>query len=227
MIFYKNKRLTLFFNVLILLTFTFFIGCEGKYNPRDNANLDTPTDSLMGLKVKQDNVDVEPDHGAYTYIIRPEGVVVPVVTADSISDEKPRLDVTAQDMAPIQIVVQSSQADIEENRPPLYGKECLTAEYPVKCSSEKITQFVQENLELPEEATTTGYDGIEIVSLQITKDGAVEDIQVQSGENDCRDCQTAACSVVAALPDRWVPALENGEPMTTTVTIPIRFRTLE
>ena len=226
MIFHKNKSLILIFNTTFLITSIFLMGCEGKYNPRDHSSLDIPTDSLMSLKVKQDNVDVEPDPGSYTYIIKPEAMVIPVVKADSITDQKSESTVTKRNMAPIQIVVQSSQADIEENRPPLYGEECLAAEFPVRCSSDKLTHFVRDHLEFPAEATTTGYDGMEIVSIQITKEGSVEDIQVQSDKTVCKDCQTAAYSVIAALPDKWLPALENGKPVTSTVTIPIKFRTL-
>lgn len=153
-------------------------------------------------------------------------MVIPVVEADHISNQKSESTISAQNMTPIQIVVRSSQTDLKQNRPPLYGEECLDAEYPVKCSSDKVTQFVREHLKFPKEALISGYDGVEIVSLQVTKKGTVESIEVRSRKNGCRDCQTSAYSVVAAMPDRWVPALENGEPIATTVTIPIEFRTL-
>jgi TonB family protein len=225
--FYRNKLLTLLFNAILLLTFALLIACEGKYNPRDHDNLDIPTDSLISLKVKQDNLDVEPDPGSYTYITNPEALVVPVVEADSISDSKSETKVIAENLAPIQIVVQSSQSDVKENRPPLYSVECLHAAYPVKCSSDKVAEFVRENLKFPEEAAITGYDGVEIVSLQVTEEGAIEDIQVESRKNGCRDCQTSAYSVVAAMPDQWIPALENGKPVRAKITIPIEFKTLD
>jgi TonB family protein len=223
--FFKSKTLIFPLNLFVLLVLTTLISCEGKYNPRHQSGLDVSPDSLS-LKVKQDNLDIDPEPGSYTYIIRPEDMVVPVVKADSITSSKSELKETVQKMAPIQIVVQSSLTDIEKNRPPLFSEQCLTAEYPVKCSSNKIAHFIRENLKFPTDAVITGYDGVEMVSIQINKDGEVDNIEVQSNKNGCKDCQAAAYSVIAAMPDKWVPALENGNPVATEVTIPIEFTTL-
>lgn len=238
-------------SILSLVVFAFtFSACADQKDP------DVESGEAVGSRtvsdedlVEKDNLQVDKNVGAYTYIIDPASVVVPVVEPEQRKEksktsrseratdvpekvEKPgveKLDasVDIDSVPPIYLDLEALVDDITLNRPPVYGIDCLSAQYPVKCSSDKVTSFVEENLNYPEAAIDEGHDGLEVVTFQVAKDGKVENIKVKSKEIPCAGCQKAAVRVVAAMPDKWAPALHNGEPVRSTVTLPIRFNTFE
>lgn len=217
----NNKKIEIYLkNILCATAFIGLIACEGKYNPRVEDVSVAVTDSFQRVKTSQDNSRVE-NESAYTYIIDPEEMVFPVVTADSVSG-----DSSNEMLSPIAIVVQSTRKDIEENRPPLYGEECLEQPFPVRCSSDNISAFVRENLEFPESATGQTVQGIEMVTIRVSKEGKISDVKIESSESNCDSCKEAAYSVVSSMPAQWLPALKDGKPVSTRITIPIEFKTL-
>ena len=217
----KYLKYALFFPVVLTL-----VACEGRYNPRDQDSVEVTTDSIQRVKISQDNTEMEMHPGAYTYIVDPHDIVVPVVEADSIASTDPE-GAEEEKLGPVEIIVSSPRLDLQVNRPPLFGEECLDMEYPVKCSSDKVAAFIRNNLEFPEAAISAGHEGKQLVTIHVTEEGKVNDIQVEPEHNNCESCQTAAYSVVAAMPDDWVPALEDGKSVGTKVTIPIEFKTLD
>lgn len=217
-----------YFKPIIILPILIVLGaCEGKYNPREHDSVELSMDSLQRVKVSQDNTEIEMAPGAYTYIVDPHDVTVPVIEADSINEPQVKTSFQEEKLAPVEIIVSSPRVDLMENRPPIFSKSCLEEEYPVKCSSDKVAEFIRDHLEFPEEAVSAGHEGKQMVSLHVNKDGSVEDIRVETIGNGCKSCQTAAYSVVAAMPEDWAPAMDDGSPVGATIMIPIEFRTIE
>ncbi len=238
-----NRSVSLNFTVYILIISTIISAC-GNQNDTSYANEEN---SLKDeTQVQQDNIAVDKNLGAYTYMVDPSDVVVPVVEAENAGDNKDKAakaDDNRKSKAAKRLeepeleAIESANGeepqvaldlflllkDIEINRPPVYGTNCLTAEYPIKCSSDNVSAFIKDNLDYPSEAAKYGDDGLEIVTFQVTKEGAVKNIKVKSKENPCAGCAMAAKKVVEALPDKWAPALRNGQPTNVTVTLPIRF----
>ena len=223
----KNKIKSNFLWATIpLFALLIWSSCEGKYNPRSANQAVEKVDSFDRIKVSQDHTDVDKIRGSYTYIIEPEAMVYPVVKADSITS-KDSGHLSHTEMPTIDIVVESSKMDVMENRPPLYGETCMEAEYPVKCSSDNVANYIRENLEFPEEAMVDGKSGPEMISFYVSKSGDVEDIKVSSAHSSCEGCRSAAYAVIAAMPNKWTSALEDGKPVRAKITIPIEFKTLD
>jgi hypothetical protein len=115
--------------------------------------------------------------------------------------------------------------DLNLNRPPLFDRSCLNANYPVKCSNEKIRAYLKENLSYPKTAIADNYEGVEVVSIRINKEGELEPgVTLLTESTPCQGCAKAAVMTVSQMPDNWVPALKNGEVVATRINIPIRFK---
>ena len=103
--------------------------------------------------------------------------------------------------------------------------------------------FIEENLRIPELATTYGVKGRIITSFLVEKNGELSDIKVVRCRFSCdstrisqmSDAEQAqlknqlsqqlseeAVRVVSIMP-RWIPAKMNGEAMQQKYTLPIRF----
>lgn len=117
--------------------------------------------------------------------------------------------------------------DLRVNRPPVFSLACLEEEHPLLCSNEMIETFVKDHIQYPEEAKDNGDDGLEYVTFRVTKAGMIDNITVRTKEQPCEGCALAAREVVAALPSNWAPALRNGKPVDVTITLPIRFETIQ
>lgn len=113
----------------------------------------------------------------------------------------------------------------ETDRPPLFDIICLTEKDPEECSNEKINDFIKSNINFPNNAITSGHDGLELVTFVIDETGTIEDrIKVLSKETPCKNCAKAAVDVVSKM-EKWTPAMREGKPVKTRVTLPIRFET--
>ncbi|MEM6963180.1 MAG: energy transducer TonB [Bacteroidota bacterium] len=111
------------------------------------------------------------------------------------------------------------------DRPPLYDIICLTESDPEKCSNEGIEAFIKEEINYPNNAITKGHDGLEMVTFVVDETGTIEDdIEVLSKESPCMGCAKAAVEVVSKM-EKWTPAIRNGKPVRSRVTLPIRFET--
>ena len=198
-------------------------------------------------KLGRDNAKVENKIAAYTYIVESEEVPVPVIEADEIKSDrqvKPlkiskRSGEPPQKVEPRNVLVEDTgyedipQVDVDLfaildeltiNRPPLFNKKCLQEKRPAQCSDESIEEYVQANLVYPDRAIEAGHEGLEHVIFRVTKEGIVENIKVRSKDKPCIGCAQAARDVVALTSGKWVPALRNGKPVNTKVTLPVRLK---
>ena len=92
------------------------------------------------------------------------------------------------------------------------------------CSNPKIQAFVSQNIIYPDSARLNNIEGVVVVRFSVSTEGKIEDIEI------VRDigggCGREALRVVKNFPD-FTPALRNGLPVKTMITLPIRFKQIE
>lgn len=211
-----NYRNWLFSIVCLVGLSTLFTSCGNRNNSSNTAE-----DEI----VQSDNLQTDQDDGAYTYDLDPRiGPAAP----DDNNGKAVKTTYSEQHKSATQkrLNLKASSRDLSMNRPPMYGFDCLTEDRPLECSSDNVAAYIRDNLEYPDGALASGETDLETVTFTVTKEGKITDIRVDTKENPCIDCALAARAVVAALPGKWLPALENGKPVSTTVTLPIRFETI-
>ncbi len=200
-------------------------------------------------QAEQDNTEVDKNVkdyvGSYTYRVNPADVSVAVVKREEPNPaakdvknparetnppkklEKINIDVANSEDEIPEITLNETAAltDLRMDRPPLFGSTCLQTELPVKCSRDNLRAYIQNNLEYPRMAKFNDHDGMEEVTFTITKEGEVANIKVREKDSPCSGCAEAAAAMVSSMPDKWVPALRNGKPVSVIVTLPIEFET--
>lgn len=98
-----------------------------------------------------------------------------------------------------------------------------TGELPVFLGGmSKYSYYLANNLRYPSRAKRGEIEGTVIISVTITTDGKIIDEQIE-GEAGY-GLGEEALRVVKLLPDEWIPLTLRGEPVSTRLFIPIRFR---
>ena len=99
--------------------------------------------------------------------------------------------------------------------------EKLDKQHAKKCADEKMLQFIYGNIKYPAEARKNSIQGMVVVSFVVDAEGnilhpeIVRDIGGGAGEESIR--------VVKSMP-KWVPAVLEGKPVSTSFNIPIKFK---
>jgi len=100
--------------------------------------------------------------------------------------------------------------------------EVETFEEKLNCSERKMLEFIYLNVRYPSEAREKGLEGMVVISFIVTHEGKVKNRRIM------RDlagggCGQAALDVVRQLKD-WMPAQVDGQNVSSTFYIPIRFK---
>lgn len=122
--------------------------------------------------------------------------------------------VTAQDTAILRTV------DI----PPLFqGCEdpLISPEQRQACSAPKLQAFIREHLEYPDSALARGVEGVVVIRFHVSEKGKITELRLVRDIGS--GCGQEAMRVVRSMPN-FTPALRNGAPIATTMTLPIRFK---
>lgn len=92
------------------------------------------------------------------------------------------------------------------------------------CSVPKIQAFVNQNLVYPDSAKSKNIEGVVVVRFLVTETGEITSLELirDIGEG----CGQEAMRVVRMMP-KFRPALREGKPVATKMTLPIRFKKLE
>ena len=165
--------------------------------------------ALSGCTNKSKNVDkVEVESSQLT-----EGKVAKVSTHDSINEEKRTAKLTSPDNNDTLLVA-------EEPEPPLVGQVIGDMpEFPG--GTEKLFEFLKENIHYPEIAEENGVQGRVVVTFVVEVDGSISETKVVKSVDTSLDEE--AIRVVKLLP-KWNPAMLNGKPVRSKYTLPITFR---
>jgi periplasmic protein TonB len=92
------------------------------------------------------------------------------------------------------------------------------AEFPG--GNEKLMQFLNANLTYPDSAHKVGIQGTVIARFIVGSDGSIRDIKIKRSLGKHFDEATIAA--LEKMP-KWKPAMINGRPVSTFVTIPVKF----
>lgn len=108
--------------------------------------------------------------------------------------------------------------------PPLFegcDDPLISPEQRQACSAPKLQAFVQAHLQYPDSARTRGIEGVVVVRFKVSEDGNITGLELL--RNIGAGCGQEALRVVRSMP-AFSPALRNGVPIATTMTLPIRFK---
>lgn len=120
----------------------------------------------------------------------------------------------------------------EFDRPPVFDAVCLNErnnEAMVECTNREMQEFVRNNnFNYPDRAQWNDQDGLEYISFVLNKKGEFEgDFRILSKKKPCKGCSDAAADIVADMEGKWYPAIKDGKPVKTHITVPIRFDLVE
>ena len=108
----------------------------------------------------------------------------------------------------------------KEPEPPLVGQVIGDMpEFPG--GTEKLFEFLKENIHYPEIAEENGVQGRVVVTFVVEVDGSISETKVVKSVDSSLDEE--AIRVVKLLP-KWNPAMLNGKPVRSKYTLPITFR---
>ena len=111
----------------------------------------------------------------------------------------------------------------DEPEPPLVGQVIGDMpEFPG--GTEKLFDFLQENMHYPEIAEENGVQGRVVVTFVVEADGSISETKVVKSVDPSLDEE--AIRVVKLLP-KWNPAMLNGKPVRSKYSLPITFRLSE
>lgn len=208
--FVKNLKLKL---SLIPLAFLLVFGVNAQ---TDQMSASTE-DGIDNYRPAPPVMKAYPSFNQYDLIIEKDMWYDPFVPSYLLIKEVALIDDTSKKAGQLEI-----PTDVD--RGPIYGRECLTAEDPAKCSNEKINAAIKENIEFPDRAERRNHDGKEVVMFDINRWGErVGNYKVLSKDKPCAGCAKAAVDAVAELEGEWFPAVKNGKISSAKVSIPIIF----
>jgi len=130
----------------------------------------------------------------------------------------------AENKIPMMNVPTFGYYKLPENSTPLFSKPCLLTENPSECSSEKLKQWLIDQLKHNDSELKRGSYSVQYVTFEIDKKGKIFNVYLfgSDGNVDCPTCAEIAVQTVKEMP-KWVPAMRNGEPVNSSLKLPIRF----
>ena len=131
--------------------------------------------------------------------------VLQVVETDETKAETPEAPSAEGTFEP----VQGDVFDVVEEMP----------QYPG--GAQALLEFLNQNVQYPEEAEKAGIQGRVIATFVVEKDGSVSNARVVKSVDPMLDAE--ALRVINAMP-KWKPGKQNGELVRVKYTVPLSFR---
>ena len=131
--------------------------------------------------------------------------VLQVVETDETKAETPEAPTAEGTFEP----VQGDVFDVVEEMP----------QYPG--GAQALLEFLNQNVQYPEEAEKAGIQGRVIATFVVEKDGSVSNARVVKSVDPMLDAE--ALRVINAMP-KWKPGKQNGELVRVKYTVPLSFR---
>ena len=131
--------------------------------------------------------------------------VFQVVETDETNAETPEAPTAEGTFEP----VQGDVFDVVEEMP----------QYPG--GAEALLEFLNHNVQYPEEAEKAGIQGRVIATFVVEKDGSVSNAKVVKSVDPLLDAE--ALRVISAMP-KWKPGKQNGKVVRVKYTVPLSFR---
>lgn len=92
------------------------------------------------------------------------------------------------------------------------------------CASRKMFEFIYTNINYPREDRENIIQGHCIVQFVIGVDGSISDIDVKRTPSEAMKQEVIRLmNVMAVLPDKWIPARQDGKAVAMRFTLPVKF----
>jgi TonB family protein len=85
-----------------------------------------------------------------------------------------------------------------------------------------ISDFLQENLDYPKNATKAGVEGTVVIQFKVLPSGDLSEIQVVNSV--CPDYDDAVTKAIEATTGMWNPGTDNGHPVTMEKEVSVVFK---
>ena len=127
-----------------------------------------------------------------------------------------------------QIIAQETEEifQIVEQMPRFPGcEELQTLREKKECSEQKFMEYINENLEYPEEAIKNKTEGKVYIRLAVTKNGSIKKVKILRDIGD--GCGEAAKKVILSMNNmkqKWIPGSQGGRKVNVFLTIPVGFK---
>ncbi|MBF9252820.1 energy transducer TonB [Pontibacter sp. 172403-2] len=134
-------------------------------------------------------------------------------TAACSTDEEPAI--TAQEQKQEREEITAEKADTSE----IYAFVEQMPEF--KGGEAAMLEFLGSNIKYPKAAQEAGVEGLTVLSFVVEKDGSITDIRTLKSLSPETDKE--AIRVVKLMSGDWKPGSQNGVPVRTKYTLPIRY----
>ena len=85
-----------------------------------------------------------------------------------------------------------------------------------------LLQWISSNIQYPTMAQEEGVEGRVIVQFVVEKDGSIGMVKIARGKH--KDLDAEAVRVVKAIPEKFIPAKQNGQTVRSWFTLPVTFK---
>jgi periplasmic protein TonB len=86
--------------------------------------------------------------------------------------------------------------------------------------SKEMFEFLRTNICYPDSARVKGIDGTIYVGFTVEIDGTLTNIRIKRGKNELNE---ESLRVVRLMSGKWKAGIQNGKPISTNFTLPIKF----
>jgi len=107
-----------------------------------------------------------------------------------------------------------------EQSPVLSGCRQELITNPYTCTEGTLAQLFSTHIRYPETARKEGIEGTAVLQWDVLTDGSVANVRVPHAL--CDDIEEEVRRVFAMVPG-WVPGRKGGQPVKSTLTLPVRF----
>ena len=127
------------------------------------------------------------------------------------------------------LTVKSEPLKIVDEMARFPGCELITnAEERNTCAQEKMFHFVYSNISYPKEDRLNNIEGTGIVQFVIGADGRITNIEVLRSPGPGITAELfRLMNAMAALPERWIPAMKDGKAVPFQLILPVKFKLQE
>jgi len=86
----------------------------------------------------------------------------------------------------------------------------------------ELFSYITKNLNYPSDARENGIEGKVFSSFIVEKDGTISDVIIIKGLTE--SCNNEVIRVLSTLPNKFTPAVKNGQPVRFQYIFPVSFK---
>src|SRR5688572_24569799 len=104
----------------------------------------------------------------------------------------------------------------------IYADVEIQAEYPGGMAS--LYEYVHKNMSYPKNAIKSGIEGKTFIEFVVARSGYIEKSSIRTAKSLHHVFDEEAMRVIRECRTRWIPAQQNGEPVSQRFIIPMAFK---